>query len=214
MSQALLTHEKVEKYLITNEVTTNFSTFPCTPISCVPVPCSTALSRMNQQQLRTLIVRGHHIGSHSLTHRALLTLNETELVDELASSKEMLEAITRSAINTLAFPYGQFDTKTTELLRQLGYTGAVTVIPGFNTAAIDPFELRRLNLHQQISFDQFVGFITNDNATYIKQLEFMFMEEINHGRWRTAEIIKDEMAQRDPSNSIVQSGGMMIDIIK
>jgi peptidoglycan/xylan/chitin deacetylase (PgdA/CDA1 family) len=46
------------------------------------------------------------LGSHTVTHRALATLSEAEILKELADSKRIIEANTGQTITVLALPFG------------------------------------------------------------------------------------------------------------
>ena len=69
------------------------------------------------------------IGSHTVTHRRLALLNEEEVKKELNESKETLENILKTEIDSLAFPYGNYNARVVELAVQAGYKKLFTILP-------------------------------------------------------------------------------------
>lgn len=82
------------------------------------------------KQLRALVMAGHKIGTHGLTHRFLPDLTEQECLNELVKSKEILEDRLGAEINTLSFPGGRFGRREIRLAKRAGYTFCFTSEPG------------------------------------------------------------------------------------
>jgi len=64
---------------------------------------------MTTEMLRSLISNGWEIGSHTRTHPNLTQLSESQLNDELRTSKEFLEAVLSTKVVSLAYPYGAYN---------------------------------------------------------------------------------------------------------
>jgi len=64
---------------------------------------------MSTQMLQSLSSRGWEIGSHTKTHPNLTELSDLQVNAELRDSKERLEAITRTKVASLAYPFGAYD---------------------------------------------------------------------------------------------------------
>jgi peptidoglycan/xylan/chitin deacetylase (PgdA/CDA1 family) len=62
---------------------------------------------LNEDQLKELYLRGHEIGSHTVSHRHLTTLKAKTIEWELERSKRFL-AEKGISVNTLAYPYGDY----------------------------------------------------------------------------------------------------------
>lgn len=73
------------------------------------------------EQLREIAVRGHEIGSHTLSHADLTLLDMRELERELGESKKMLEDIVGREVVSLSFPYGSWNERVWRTARELGY---------------------------------------------------------------------------------------------
>lgn len=72
------------------------------------------------------------LGAHTVTHSRLPALGVEEQLWELTESKRFLEQITDGAIEQMAYPYGDAGSNngsTVELVRRVGYRGAVTTSP-------------------------------------------------------------------------------------
>lgn len=73
------------------------------------------------------------IEAHTTTHRALALLPEAEVEADIAANKSYLEALLDREVRWFAYPYGAPSVsgmREAELLRRLGFHGAVTTEPG------------------------------------------------------------------------------------
>lgn len=87
--------------------------------------------------------------SHTVTHRALISLNTPSVVKELADSKTALESHLGYPVNWFAYPYGAgaFDSRVSSLVQKTGYLGAFGTNPG-STQSIDyRFRLPRIRVN-------------------------------------------------------------------
>jgi peptidoglycan/xylan/chitin deacetylase (PgdA/CDA1 family) len=102
---------------------------------------------LTEDDVRELAQSGFTIGGHTLDHVSLgATDDEAELARQIAADRVRLQSITRSDIRYFAYPFGVCrNTKVdlVSLLRQAGYRGAVTTIPGRNSATTNPYLLHR-----------------------------------------------------------------------
>lgn len=69
------------------------------------------------------------IGSHTLNHANLPSLNTKEKIDEIANSKEQIEQIYGIKCETFAYPFGFFDDESTQIAGQ-NYKFCVTTQNG------------------------------------------------------------------------------------
>jgi peptidoglycan/xylan/chitin deacetylase (PgdA/CDA1 family) len=69
------------------------------------------------------------IGSHTVSHPHLTELADGEISDQFIASRAALEALLGRDVDTLAFPYGDHDSRVVELARQAGYRFVYTVAP-------------------------------------------------------------------------------------
>lgn len=97
-------------------------------------------------QIKTIQSGGTEIGSHSLTHPALTTLNEEGLTREIMGSKEILEARLGVKINSFCYPTGAYNQQVIEYVKKAGYTSAVTVVYRKATPSDDLFLIPRIRV--------------------------------------------------------------------
>ena len=97
-------------------------------------------------QIKTIQSGGIEIGSHSLTHPALTTLNPEGLTREIMGSKEILEARLGVKINSFCYPTGAYNQQVTDWIKQAGYTSAVTVVYRKATPSDDFFLIPRIRV--------------------------------------------------------------------
>lgn len=92
-------------------------------------------------------------GSHTATHRILTTLQKEEVREELIKSKE--ELIAQKAVDTsfipFSYPNGNYNEEIRQMVKNAGYSLAVTTKKGWNHKGLDPFSLKRFPIHQDIT---------------------------------------------------------------
>jgi peptidoglycan/xylan/chitin deacetylase (PgdA/CDA1 family) len=92
-------------------------------------------------------------GSHTATHRILTTLTDKEIKQELINSKERL--ITEKAVDVgcipFCYPNGNYTSYIIKIVRESGYSLAVTTENGWNGKGTDTFCLRRIPIHQDMT---------------------------------------------------------------
>lgn len=102
---------------------------------------------LSWKQVREMKSAGHGVGSHSLSHRVLSTLERAAQAHEIRESKRELEAIIGSKISSFAYPVGgraHYNADSVELTRQAGYSCAFTFNTGIAKIPVaDPFQIPR-----------------------------------------------------------------------
>jgi peptidoglycan/xylan/chitin deacetylase (PgdA/CDA1 family) len=102
---------------------------------------------MSWDEIREAQSGGLSIGSHTCTHRALRQLDVDEREAELVKSFERMQKELDMDSIPFAYPYGHpehIGRGTPEMVREAGYSCALTTVRGKNTLPHDPFTLRRL----------------------------------------------------------------------
>lgn len=102
-------------------------------------------SYLNWDEIKMLSDSGLvEIGSHTIDHAQLNTLDSNIKREQITNSKAMIEQKIGKEVVSFAYPYGAFDGETIELARVAGYTSAVSTIGGVNQSTNILFELRRV----------------------------------------------------------------------
>jgi peptidoglycan/xylan/chitin deacetylase (PgdA/CDA1 family) len=110
--------------------------------AAIPDACRPASWRM----IADAAAQGLAVGAHSITHRTLPHLDARELADEVSGSRATLQEQLRRTPEFFAYPYGVWDDRVRRAVRDAGYRAALTLDPGGNTPATDPWALRRTNV--------------------------------------------------------------------
>ena len=85
------------------------------------------LRPMSWQTLRSLATAGWEIGSHSVSHPSLPTLDDDELREELVTSRKECARMTETSCHSLAVPYGDCDARVVAAAREAGYSAVATI---------------------------------------------------------------------------------------
>lgn len=93
---------------------------------------------MSAGQLSELSPELVAIGSHTMTHPYLPSIDKTQLEQELSGSRRKLKEISKRDVKLLSFPYGAFDQAIIESCRGAGYERVFTALPLF--AVTQPHE--------------------------------------------------------------------------
>jgi len=98
---------------------------------------------MNELQIREWLAAGHWIGAHTCTHPRLSLLSRKEAREEIFSCKKKLEDRFGIPMEHFAYPYGDYNETTVELVQEAGFQTACTMHRGINLSDTSPFELMR-----------------------------------------------------------------------
>ncbi len=102
-------------------------------------------SIMSAQQVREISDIGLEIGSHTLTHPHLTSLDDQALNRELIDSKHKLEDIIGKEVIGFSYPYGDYDERVIAATAAAGYKYAVSTKLG-TTARANVYEIPRVNV--------------------------------------------------------------------
>jgi len=106
------------------------------------------------------------IQSHTLSHSELPTLDSNSLQMELQKSKEVLESICDTEINSICFPKGLFDKSTIKESSEVGYNKQFSSLPGSYYSEVFP-SVKRRSLVQFASEKEFKSILKGgDNILY------------------------------------------------
>jgi peptidoglycan/xylan/chitin deacetylase (PgdA/CDA1 family) len=101
---------------------------------------------LSWDDVQALVGLGFTIGAHTVSHPILSQLGPEEAHAEVFESRRMIEAACGRAPRAFAYPNGRPDDYSPAILalvREAGFTCAVTTSFGVNTRSTPPYELRR-----------------------------------------------------------------------
>ena len=104
---------------------------------------------MSSTQVMQLRQAGMQIGAHTCTHPILASLSDEEAFAEIIASKAVLESLLQEPVSLFAYPNGKpgkdYLAKHALMVKEAGFTAAVSTAPGVSSAATDPFQLPRFS---------------------------------------------------------------------
>ncbi len=105
---------------------------------------------MNWEEINQIMNVGVEVGSHSVTHPPLSTLNTTRLKKELQQSREDFFKYTSSYPRIISYPLGIYNQNVKEATQTAGYDYGLAVNhKSFNMDTDDKFEIPRIELYNE-----------------------------------------------------------------
>lgn len=105
-----------------------------------------ARATLTGEALAELARSGWEVGSHTVDHRSLVTLNDDDLRHQLAASRSWLREMTGQPLDLLAYPSGHHDQRVRAAVAEAGYRAACTFLNGRVEGTEDPLRLPRLTM--------------------------------------------------------------------
>jgi peptidoglycan/xylan/chitin deacetylase (PgdA/CDA1 family)/glycosyltransferase involved in cell wall biosynthesis len=101
---------------------------------------------LSWQEVRALQAAGTEFGCHSAVHRPMTGMHLTEVTEDTARARAILEEGLEAAVTTLAYPYGAENELVRRVVADLGFQAAASCEPGINRLGEDPLRLRRIEI--------------------------------------------------------------------
>jgi peptidoglycan/xylan/chitin deacetylase (PgdA/CDA1 family) len=113
---------------------------------------------MNWDQINTLKSNGMIIGSHTLSHPNLTTINDAKAEMEISDSQKILEKNIGLKITDFCYPSGKYNASTIDLLKKYNYTTATTTKSGIYDSTINNlFEIPRLRMTNETNLSKILS---------------------------------------------------------
>ncbi len=110
------------------------------------------LKIVNEEQLKSLERDGFILGSHTVNHTRLYSLDDQALRREIFDSKKFLDVILENPITLFAFAYGEltsFDERAVQYLKKAGYKAAFTTHFGRFNQNTNPYKTCRVSIRDK-----------------------------------------------------------------
>ena len=91
-----------------------------------PLTATREEKQLQGQDLRALCSEGFEIGAHSVSHKSLSKLNNTELSHEVRDCKSALEQVLGRQVLMFCYPNGRYNSSVVRQVKEAGYIGART----------------------------------------------------------------------------------------
>ncbi len=85
------------------------------------------LECMQWDELRDLVALGWEVGSHTVNHPRLTSIDDADLREELISSREACERGLGMPCESIAYPYGDVDARVVSAARSAGYSAGAAL---------------------------------------------------------------------------------------
>jgi peptidoglycan/xylan/chitin deacetylase (PgdA/CDA1 family) len=105
---------------------------------------------MDLSQVREWLAAGHEIGSHTVSHPDLTRLRVMDAREEIQASRKWLEDTFGVSVSHFSYPLGAFNDRIVEIVREAGYSTAVTTQFGVNDVGTDAHSLRRILAYRSL----------------------------------------------------------------
>jgi peptidoglycan/xylan/chitin deacetylase (PgdA/CDA1 family) len=100
--------------------------------------------RLTSQEILEMSGAGMSFGSHTVTHTPLAQEPEEWMRNELAQSKQFLEGLLKTPIETIAYPEGSYTSNTIAIANELGYKEGFSVKTGVCNSQDPHFVIPRI----------------------------------------------------------------------
>ena len=118
--------------------------------------------------IKFLESQGWEVGSHTMNHLNLTHLSPLQQWKEIYESKRILEEKLGHPIYFISYPTGRFNEQVIQLVKEAGYLGAVTTIPGKINNIEDIYKLKRVRINGGTPLSYFVEKVIGTNNKTLK----------------------------------------------
>ena len=112
---------------------------------------------LDWDELATLHAEGVTIGSHTVTHRPLTSLEPAEVAREFARSRQALQERIGHTGDAIAYPFGDVDSATAHLAGACGFTFGLTCRSDTCRFTDPMLELPRIEVTAEMSLPQLIA---------------------------------------------------------
>lgn len=134
-------------------------------------------AHISKAQVKDIFNAGHEIGAHTQTHVDLTTLTDAGQQAEIQGSRDDLLAMNVGPITSFAYPFGNYNATTLQLVKNAGFTAGRNTIVKNVTPTSDPFQLPATSIQSTMTVAQIEGMI--DNAIASKQWVILTFHQID-----------------------------------
>lgn|SRR3989338_7910195 len=135
---------------------------------------------MDWPHLRQMTDEGFEIGSHGLNHIPLSSLNETDLLEEVEVSKQMIEQAIAKEVRAFSVPRGFYHHRIQKAVRKAGYQYLFTSHFDINHVGQNPLGLNRMVIKANTNFEEFKRFVRSELGMkrYLEKTKSLIRESV------------------------------------
>lgn len=107
-----------------------------------------AEKKLDDDQVRDILSSGiWELGAHTLSHANLARLSHNQKKREISDSRQQLETLFKTPVNSFAYPFGIYNTEDRDITQAAGFSTAVTTNQGIDEHyRKNPLELSRIKV--------------------------------------------------------------------
>lgn len=115
---------------------------------------------LSKDAIKEMSDYGIDIESHTVSHQKLDEMTYEKQLAELKESKKTLESITEKTVDSLAYPFGNFNDNSVKAAEDAGYSLAFTTNRGLADRNDSPLELDRIYVSSKYDMNTFKEILT------------------------------------------------------
>jgi peptidoglycan/xylan/chitin deacetylase (PgdA/CDA1 family) len=101
---------------------------------------------LTEAQVKGLLAAGWELDTQGISHADLITLSPSELHYQVATARQILQKRYSVPINWFCYPSGHYNASVVAAVRDAGFVGSTTVVPGWASPHGDRYRLPRLRV--------------------------------------------------------------------
>lgn len=115
---------------------------------------------LSKEAIKEMSDYGIDIESHTVSHQKLDKMTYEKQLEELKESKKTLESITGKTVDSLAYPFGNFNDDSVKAAENAGYSLAFTTNRGLADRNDNPLKLDRIYVSSKYDMNTFKEILT------------------------------------------------------
>jgi peptidoglycan/xylan/chitin deacetylase (PgdA/CDA1 family) len=116
---------------------------------------------LTSSEVRAMIDAGWELDTQGYNHADLITLDAAALHFQIDTVRQRLQREYHVPVNWFCYPSGHYNATVIAAVKEAGYVGSTTVVPGWASPTDDLFALPRLRVLNGTSGDQLVSEIAS-----------------------------------------------------
>jgi peptidoglycan/xylan/chitin deacetylase (PgdA/CDA1 family) len=102
---------------------------------------------LTPDEVKALIAAGWEVDAHTITHPDLTAVDDAQLQQEVAGSRQQIRQQYGVAVNFFCYPAGRFDDRVIAAVKAAGFLAATTTTLGVAKPDQDPYQLPRVRVN-------------------------------------------------------------------
>jgi peptidoglycan/xylan/chitin deacetylase (PgdA/CDA1 family) len=105
------------------------------------------------------LAAGWELDTQGMSHASLISLDADQLHYQIVEARQILQQRYHIPVNWFCYPSGLYDATVVATVKEAGYTGSTTVVPGWAHPSEDPYRLHRLRVLGGTSGQQLLALV-------------------------------------------------------